>query len=328
MKSSIAACSGMLLLDKPRGLTSNAALREVKKLYRESKVGHSGSLDPLATGMLTVCLGEATKFSSWLLNADKSYRFRIVLGMRTNTGDADGEVIDRQPVNVTAEQLEQALENFRGTIEQVPPMFSAVKYRGRPLYEMARQGREVERQPRIIRIHSLTVEEFALPEVQMQMHCSKGAYVRTVADDLGQLLGCGAHVCVLRRLRVSPFEEEDMQTLEQISQMPLAERRKSLLPCDAHLQELPILQFLPVVAQRLASGMAVPLREDVPAGLVRMYWQGRGFMGLAEATSDGMVRPKRIVRFLAPEGAAKGELQTRVARSSVEPNLAGDKRWQ
>jgi tRNA pseudouridine55 synthase len=190
---------GVLLLDKPAGLTSNAALQKAKRLYRAEKAGHTGTLDPFATGLLPLCLGEATKFSQFLLDADKVYLAEVRLGVRTSSGDLDGEVIATRPVEVTEAALRQALESFRGEIEQVPPMHSALKHQGRPLYEYARQGIEIERKARRIVVHALTLEAFSGDNCTLRVHSGKGFYVRALADDLGQALGCGAHLVGLRR---------------------------------------------------------------------------------------------------------------------------------
>ncbi|MGL5762902.1 MAG: tRNA pseudouridine(55) synthase TruB, partial [Plesiomonas shigelloides] len=199
---------GILLLDKPQGITSNDALQKVKRLYNANKAGHTGALDPLATGMLPICLGEATKFSQYLLDSDKRYRVIAKLGQRTDTSDSDGEVIQERPVQVTAEQLDEALTHFRGDLQQIPSMYSALKYEGKPLYEYARQGIEVPRESRPITVYELTLIRFEGDEVELEVHCSKGTYIRTIVDDLGERLGCGAHVIYLRRLVVATYPME------------------------------------------------------------------------------------------------------------------------
>ncbi|MGB5440817.1 MAG: tRNA pseudouridine(55) synthase TruB, partial [Gammaproteobacteria bacterium] len=203
--------NGILLLDKPAGVTSNAALQIVKKLYRARKAGHTGSLDPLATGLLPICFGEATKISGFLLDADKDYLVTCKLGERTTTGDAEGEVEQRRPVErVTEKLVRKAMQGFIGDIEQIPPMYSALKHKGERLYKLARQGIEVERAPRQVTIFEMELTDFSLPEATFRVHCSKGTYVRTLIEDIGEVLGCGAHVIRLRRLGVGPFDSSGM----------------------------------------------------------------------------------------------------------------------
>lgn len=207
---------GILLLDKPTGLTSNDVLQKVKRIYNAAKAGHTGALDPLATGMLPICLGEATKFSQYLLEADKRYEVTAKLGERTNTSDSDGEVVSTRPVNVAVGTLIEALDQFRGPIMQVPSMYSALKHNGRPLYEYAREGIEIEREARPITIFELKLLGFEGDEVKLEVHCSKGTYIRSLVDDLGEVLGCGAHVTQLRRTQVASYPYERMLTLEQL----------------------------------------------------------------------------------------------------------------
>jgi tRNA pseudouridine55 synthase len=213
--------NGILLLDKPAGLTSNAALQAVKRLYRARKAGHTGSLDPLATGLLPICFGEATKISGFLLDADKHYRVQCRLGVRTNTGDAEGEVLEQRPVEgITEAALRKVIEGFIGDIEQIPPMYSALKHKGERLYNLARQGVEVEREARTVTIHALELLDFGGDTAELRVHCSKGTYVRTLVEDIGALLGCGAHVSGLRRLGVGPFDGSvmhDMDALEALA---------------------------------------------------------------------------------------------------------------
>jgi tRNA pseudouridine55 synthase len=214
-RSSGRPINGVLLLDKPLGITSNAALQEVKRLFRAAKAGHTGSLDPLANGLLPICFGEATKMSAFLLDADKRYWVRVRLGVKTTTADAEGEVVEERPVpDLTAEQLEPVLQEFRGRISQLPPMYSAVKHQGRRLYELARQGKQVERTPRDITIYSLENRGIDGNYLTLEVHCSKGTYVRTLAEDIGMRLGCGAHVKELRRTQVGPLHDRDCVTLD------------------------------------------------------------------------------------------------------------------
>ncbi len=208
--------NGIVLLDKPTGISSNDALQKVKRIYFAEKAGHTGALDPLATGMLPICLGEATKFSQFLLDSDKRYVVVAKLGERTNTSDSDGEVVETRDVNVTKERLLECIETFKGETDQVPSMFSALKYQGRPLYEYAREGIEVPREARKITVYSIELLRFEGDEVEMEIHCSKGTYIRTITDDLGEMLGCGAHVTYLRRTGVANYPVEKMVTLEQL----------------------------------------------------------------------------------------------------------------
>ena len=238
--------SGVLLLDKPEGITSNKALQEVKYLYKAAKAGHTGSLDPLATGLLPICFGEATKMSAFLLDADKRYRVRVRLGVTTTTADAEGEVVETQdPSAVTESRIQVVLQDFVGQQQQLPPMFSAIKHKGERLYKLARQGVEVEREPRTIHIYSLSLGELALPEFELDVHCSKGTYVRTLAEDIGKRLGCGAHVSGLRRTAVGPYDDQSMQGLEYVQQAfrekRFAEMDSWLLPLESALSEWPEL---------------------------------------------------------------------------------------
>ncbi len=210
---------GMLLLDKPAGITSNAALQEIKRLFQAKKAGHGGSLDPLATGMLPICFGRATKLSQGLLTADKSYVVTAKLGVKTTTSDAEGEIISERPVpEISKADLDQRLDRFRGVISQIPSMYSALKYKGQPLYKLARQGITVERKPRELTIHKLCILDLSDDLMQLEIHCSKGTYVRTLVDDIGEMIGCGAHVIALRRFRVGDFKESDLVTYEHLFQ--------------------------------------------------------------------------------------------------------------
>src|SRR5689334_9812579 len=224
------ALSGVLLLDKPSGPSSNTVLQRVRRLLDAARAGHTGTLDPLASGLLVIALGEATKFSGGLLEADKAYRARVKLGERTSTADAEGEVLSRSAVAVTEGSLRGALERFRGEIQQVPPMYAAIKRDGRPLYEYARRGENVERAPRRVTIRSLELEEFGPDWAVLGVECSKGTYVRTLAEDIGELLGCGAHLAELRRIAVGPFSLRDAVTLDDLERLPQADRRARLLP--------------------------------------------------------------------------------------------------
>lgn len=295
--------TGILLLDKPVGLTSNDALQRVKRIYRAAKAGHTGSLDPLATGLLPVCLGAATKFSAYLLDADKRYRVRVHLGVTTSTADAEGEVVERLPVEgVDATRIEQVLARFRGEIDQLPPMYSAVKHGGERLYKLARQGLEVERQLRRIQIFALDLIRIELPEIELDVHCSKGTYVRTLAEDIGRELGCGGHVSALRRTGVGPYEEATFGfvTLEQLR--ALAEEEGAaprldalLLPLESALGHRPAVRLAADATFYLQQGQAVLVPQAPTKGLVRLYDGAQRFLGVGEILDDGKVQPKRLM---------------------------------
>ncbi|WP_458735372.1 tRNA pseudouridine(55) synthase TruB [Zobellella taiwanensis] len=298
---------GILLLDKPAGITSNDALQQVKRIYAAAKAGHTGALDPLATGMLPICLGEATKFSQFLLEADKRYRVVAKLGQRTDTSDADGEVVQTRPVNVAAGELIEALDHFRGDIEQVPSMYSALKYQGKPLYQYAREGIEVPREARPITVYELKLLRFDGDEVELEIHCSKGTYIRTIVDDLGERLGCGAHVTMLRRLAVAGYPAERMLTLEQLQCIldnckasdisPRLELDPLLLPMDTAVQGLPEVNLSELVAGYLLQGQAVQVAGAPLDGFVRMtVGEEHRFIGVGEIDDDGKVAPRRLVR--------------------------------
>lgn len=288
------AVDGILLLDKPAGMTSNAALQQCKRLLNARKAGHTGSLDPIATGLLPLCFGEATKVSGFLLDADKRYRARFLLGVTTDTGDAEGSVLGKRPVRVTGEELEAALERFRGEIRQVPPMYSAIKREGQPLYKLARQGIEVEREPRRIRVHELRLVERAGDELELDIHCESGFYVRALAQDLGEALGCGAHVVRLERSAVGAFHLDEAVTLDALERLTLEERRAGLVGSDAGLRHLPGVNLSMDAAYYLCRGQAVKAADIPRAGWVRLYAEGPGFLGIGMVTSDGRVTPKRL----------------------------------
>lgn len=286
---------GVLLLDKPAGLTSNTALQKVKRLFNAAKAGHTGTLDPFATGLLPLCLGEATKFSQFLLDADKVYRAEVRLGVRTSSGDLDGEVIARAPVTVDEDRLRVALMRFLGEIEQVPPMHSALKHQGRPLYEYARQGIEIERKARRVVVHALDLEGLAGDVCTLRVHCSKGFYVRALADDLGQALGCGAHLTGLRRLGVGGFSVADALDLEVLGVMSEPERDACLLPADGLIAGLPDLDLDAESAWQIGHGQAVWLPRLAVGTVFRIYAPGRDFLGVAEVNQDGKLAPKRLI---------------------------------
>jgi len=292
--------NGVLLLDKPIGLTSNQALQAVKGKYRAAKAGHTGSLDPLASGMLPICFGEATKLSAYLLNADKVYWTRCRLGVRTATGDADGQTLEvREVPSLDSSTVELALEGFRGEIEQIPPMFSALKHQGRRLYELAREGIEVDRPARRILISELRLESLSREQLELRIHCSKGTYVRSLVDDIGERLGCGAHVEALRRLRVGPYGEEGMVTMAQVQALVDRDEKdldSVLLPMDTALGEWPAVRLSTDSAFYVRQGQPVQVPQAPTAGMVRLYEKGDVFLGVGEIIDDGRVAPRRILR--------------------------------
>jgi tRNA pseudouridine55 synthase len=294
---------GILVLDKPAGMTSNGALQRVKRLYSAAKAGHTGSLDPLATGVLPICLGEATKFSQYLIDADKGYRSTFVFGVRTNTSDADGEVIATADASaLTAAQVEAALQPFRGDIEQIPSMFSAIKIDGQPLYKLARAGQEVERAPRAVTVFELELEAFRpgeRAEADVRILCSKGTYVRSIAEDLGRALGVGAHVAMLRRIQAGPFVEADavsLTTLEGLQQRDaLAELDSLLRPAELSVAKLPKVTLGEAAGFYLRQGQPVLVPKAPTSGLVQLFLQTGEFIGLGEILDDGRVAPRRLV---------------------------------
>jgi len=296
---------GILILDKPAGVTSNGALQMAKRLFDANKAGHTGSLDPLATGLLPLCFGEATKFSQFLLDANKQYRARIKLGVTTDSADADGKVLHEAPVPVlNAALLEAAVAQFRGEIEQTPPMYSALKVNGQPLYKLARQGIEVERQARPVTIFKLEVEDFSADEVVLNITCSKGTYVRTLAEDLGKVLGCGAHVVGLRRLASGPFSLAQALTLEELEGLLQIKGfdglDRSLLPVAEIVSDWPALEVPDMTAAFFKQGQAVQIAKAPTAGWVRIFSEATAnraleFLGVGEILEDGRVTPKRLV---------------------------------
>ncbi|WON77326.1 tRNA pseudouridine(55) synthase TruB [Serratia sp. UGAL515B_01] len=297
---------GVLLLDKPQGLSSNDALQKVKRIYNANRAGHTGALDPLATGMLPICLGEATKFSQYLLDSDKRYRVIARLGQRTDTSDADGQVVQERPVNFTHVQLDAALETFRGDIQQVPSMYSALKFQGKKLYEYARQGIEVPRESRSITVYELQFIRWEGDELELEIHCSKGTYIRTITDDLGELLGCGAHVVYLRRLQVAKYPIARMVTLEKLNALleqaqeqdivPSVLLDPLLMPMDSPAEDFPEVNLLPAVAAYVKQGQPVQAASAPISGLVRITeGETRKFIGIGEISDDGRVAPRRLV---------------------------------
>ncbi|MEZ5543085.1 MAG: tRNA pseudouridine(55) synthase TruB [Pseudomonadota bacterium] len=298
-RSNLRKVNGILLLDKPAGLTSNAALQQVKQLYQASKAGHTGSLDPLATGLLPICFGEATKISGFLLDADKRYHVFCRFGERTTTGDAEGEVVERLPTDsVSAAAIRSALDSFRGDIQQVPPMYSALKHKGERLYKLARQGVEVEREPRTVTIHAIELLSWRDATAEISVHCSKGTYVRTLVEDIGAALGCGAHVTALRRIGVGPFDAADMYELAALQALAAegyAALDRILLPVESGLAQWPGVRLSGDAAFYLRQGQPVQVPQAPPRGWVRLYEGERQFMGMGEILDDGRVAPRRLM---------------------------------
>lgn len=297
---------GVLLLDKPQGLSSNDALQKVKRIYNANRAGHTGALDPLATGMLPICLGEATKFSQYLLDSDKRYRVMARLGQRTDTSDADGQIVQERPVNFTQAQLDAALATFRGHIQQIPSMYSALKYQGKKLYEYARQGIDVPREARSITVHELRFIRWEADELELEIHCSKGTYIRTIMDDLGELLGCGAHVVYLRRLQVARYPIARMVTLEHLHALQEQAQEQGiapsdlldplLMPMDSPAEDFPEVNLLPVVAGYIKQGQPVQVAGAPLSGLVRLTeGEAHKFIGIGAIADDGRVAPRRLV---------------------------------
>ncbi|MDG2953342.1 tRNA pseudouridine(55) synthase TruB [Bisgaard Taxon 10/6] len=291
---------GVFLLDKPQGLSSNDVMQKVKRLFQANKAGHTGALDPLATGMLPICLGEATKFSQFLLDADKRYVVTAKLGERTDTSDAEGRIVASRPINVKTAEILTALSAFRGDLMQVPTMFSALKHQGKPLYEYARAGVTVERQARPITIFELKFIEYNAPFLTLEVHCSKGTYIRTLIDDLGERLGCGAHVSMLRRTAVSDYPSDKMLSLEALQQLAEAGDLRRLdallLPPDSAVSKLPSLFLTERQTQAVGFGQRVRFdNAEKIYGQVRLFSAENLFLGVAEIHRDNVIRPARMV---------------------------------
>jgi len=303
------AINGVLLLDKPYDMSSNGALQKVKRIYFAQKAGHTGALDPLATGMLPICLGEGTKFSQFLLDTDKTYQVIAKLGIRTTTSDADGDIVSEKPVAVTDKQLASALNSFRGTTQQIPSMYSALKHKGQPLYKYAREGIEVPRESRDITVFRLDLVRFEGDEVELDIHVSKGTYIRTIVDDLGELLGCGAHVANLHRSAVGNYPTDKMVTLDQLQ--TLLEEAKAqdiepselldplLLPMTSACDGIPTVFVDDMSANFLRHGNPVQASNGPSDGLVQVFigdneTEGE-FIGVGHIDDNGLVAPKRIV---------------------------------
>ncbi len=291
--------SGIFLLDKPLGLSSNGALQRVKRFFNANKAGHTGALDPLASGMLPICLGESTKFSSYLLDADKSYTATCKLGITTTTGDTEGEILQQRPVDVyDADKIAQLVEQFSGEMDQVPPMYSALKHQGQPLYKLARQGIEIERKSRRITIFNLEILRYEGDELDIRVHSSKGTYIRTLAEDIGEFLGCGAHLTALHREWVAGFKGHSMVSLELVEQ--LAEQGaekldKLLLPMETALKDFPQVELTADASFYICRGQQVFVANIPDSSLLRLYSHEKVFLGLGEVQIDGKIAPKRLI---------------------------------
>lgn len=286
---------GVLLLDKPARMTSSAAVAKARWLLGARKAGHTGTLDPLAEGLLPITFGEAAKFAADLLEADKAYEARLRFGATTTTGDLEGEVTAQRPVTFDRDQLETVLARFTGEIVQVPPMHSALKRQGRPLYELARAGETVERQPRRVRIGSLRLREFDGAEAVLAVECSKGTYVRVLAEDIGVAMGCGACLAGLKRTRVGPLSIDGAVTLAELEALDLPARRARLLPVDALLASLPSVELGDQEAGRFCHGQRLPL-AIAPAPRVRVYSRQARLLGVASVNEDGVLAPQRLIQ--------------------------------
>ena len=285
----------MLLLDKPLGFSSNQALQKAKWLLQAAKAGHTGTLDPLATGLLPLCFGEATKFAHYLTDADKTYVATVKLGVTTNTGDAEGEILSTQAVNVTQVQFEQVCQQFQGEISQIPPMYSALKHEGKALYQYARAGVEIERKARVVLIHQIQANSFLDTIAEITVTCSKGTYIRTLAEDIGKQLDCGAHLIGLRRTATANYQITQSMNLEQFEALSPDERLAALLPADSAVMHLPALTFDADSTHYLQQGQSVWQSGVIPNGLLRLYSEQQVFLGLGELQADGKVGPKRLV---------------------------------
>ncbi len=295
---------GVLLLDKPVGLTSNHALVAAKRLFNAEKAGHTGTLDPFATGLLPLCFGEATKFAQDLLDADKTYEATVQLGVTTTTGDTEGEAVEAKPVDVSREQVDAVLAKFRGPIKQVPPMHSALKRDGKPLYEYAREGITLEREARDVTIHALELIEFLPSQLKLRVTCSKGTYIRVLGEDIGAALGCGAHLTALRRTGIDTLDLSRAITLDALSAVPEAERAARLLPVDALLSKFPHIELDAELTGRFRQGQRIPLnRAGIAApcesGRVRVYQAPHCLLGTALLSEGDVLAPERLLAVIA-----------------------------
>jgi tRNA pseudouridine55 synthase len=299
--------NGVLLLNKPIGLTSNKVLQKVRWLFDANRAGHTGALDPLASGVLPLCFGEATKFSQYLLDSDKYYRSTYTLGISTTTGDSEGEVISQQDAsNITLQQVQDKIQDFQGEIDQVPSMYSALKHNGQPLYKLARQGIEIDRPARQITIFDYQIIDFrpgTNAKVDVEVHCSKGTYIRTLAEDLGAALGCGAHVSALHRFRAGPFDEQQtisLEKLEKLRKQGSVEQLDQLLkPVDTPVSNYPAVEFDQIMAGYFQLGQEISSNKAFHQGqegdIVRVFREGGTFLGIGTVTEDGKIAPKRLI---------------------------------
>ncbi len=292
--------SGIILLDKPKGFSSNAALQKVRWLLNAEKAGHTGSLDPLATGVLPLCFGEATKFSQYLLDADKGYETLMQLGVTTTTADAEGDVLEEREVTIGRAEIEAALPAFRGPIRQVPPMYSALKRDGQPLYKLARAGQVVEREPRSVTINRLELLALEGDQARLDVACTKGTYIRTLVEDLGHVLGCGAHVAELRRTQAGPFSLAQTVTLEELEQVHADGGHEAvdrfLMPSDSGLEHWPLVHFSEHSAFYWLQGQPVRAPDAPQFGMVRVQDHNGRFIGIGEVSEDGRIAPRRLIR--------------------------------
>lgn len=290
---------GILLLNKPTAITSNTALQKIKRLFGANKAGHTGTLDPLATGMLPICFGQATKFSNYLLESDKRYLVTAKLGIRTNTSDSEGQIIQEKPISISLLEINQKIARFRGKQKQLPTMFSALKYQGRPLYEYARQGLVVPRNARNIEVYALKLLRFDQNELELEIHCSKGTYIRTIIDDLGEELGCGAHVSALNRLQVANFPVDKMLTFDDLNahKTDRAGLMKLLLPVDSAVRGLPKMVITPAQGKDILCGRSIALSNEINEKRIRIYINednNEHFIGIGTCRF-GQLLPKRLI---------------------------------
>ena len=285
---------GVFLLNKPLGFSSNQALKKIQWLFNAKKAGHTGTLDPMASGLLPICIGEATKFSHRLLEANKTYIATIQLGVTTTTGDQEGEVVSQKDVVLKPNQLEETLQKFTGDITQIPPMFSALKFEGKPLYEYARQGIEIERKSRQVTIYDITLNKIEESIVILEMSCSKGTYIRTLAEDIGHALGCGAYLKGLERTQTGNFQLSDALTIEAIEAMSMASREKTLLPVDALLEGLSSIKLTLTETEAIKKGQAIDFNGKNDNEL-RLYGASGQFLGVGQPDLQGRLFPKRLI---------------------------------
>ncbi len=303
------AIDGVLLLDKPQGVTSNAALQAAKRLLQARKAGHAGTLDPRATGLLPLLFGEATKLASRLIDADKTYLAEVVLGVTTTTGDTEGTVLESRPVDAAPARIEDALQRFRGEIEQIPPLYSALKREGRPLYAYARAGETVERQPRRVRIHRLELLARSDATLSLHVRCSKGTYIRTLAEDIGRALGCGAHLGALRRVASGPWRIAQAISLDRLEAAPPEARAALLHPPESMLRDLPRFTLQGADAIRFRNGQVRP-GEGRQAGLYAVFAAETGLVGIGEVVADGMLHPRRLLNLTEAAQPAEKHRET------------------